>query len=777
MWKYRSQTAISIVGLAVGFTCFALSALWIRYETSFDSFWKDADRTFVVNSSDDWHFGLTQRNLLDKLAPYLVETFPEVEAATCISLHNKARKFIIDGNKTEAYAISVDSAFFDFFGVKIIEGTNDFLNPHTKNYYAAVGQDAARKYWGEENPIGKKVELFDDEYTVCAIVSQIPERSNFRYDFMVTNREVVISSLKIEFGGNIIFKLKANADVEAFRKKLTEHKFTVFQMPPDINFTPITKMRYKDLPAAFSTDRDIQFHQVRLFAVTGLLVILCTLFNYLSLFVARFKIRQRELALRIVHGASNFSLLMLLATEFLISLGIALFLSIMIIESVFKEFINLSGITMDLPSIWTESTFYILAVSIILFLVLAVVTTILRRRTLNVAIRRGSGKRFRQISVVVQLIISIGFAFCTSVIIIQMYYLHNTADLGFEWKNRGSVDFEYVGGGETAMANKIKELPEIEKALKGAVGLLPETMLSSRPINSWEDKADDKVMNNIICKYITDEYVDFYNLKLKEGEMLEKDDKQILINESAAKVFGWDKPVGKWIDMGYGSPSRYIIKGVMKNTYNSAPTMEPAPMIYFYGIVPRSFGHGDKLAICVIFKYREGTWETVKTKIEEIIKKDYPDVTAGNYSIESSKDAYDLFFKTETALLKMLSFLSIVCVLICIFGFVSLISLSCEERRKEIAIRKINGATVLDILNIFFKENFLLLIIGALVAFPIGYYVMRQWLEQYVRQTPIGAWVYLAIIAAMAAVIVMCVGWRVWRASVENPAEVVKMNN
>jgi ABC-type antimicrobial peptide transport system permease subunit len=113
-------------------------------------------------------------------------------------------------------------------------------------------------------------------------------------------------------------------------------------------------------------------------------------------------------------------------------------------------------------------------------------------------------------------------------------------------------------------------------------------------------------------------------------------------------------------------------------------------------------------------------------------------------------------------------------VIICVFGFVSLVSLTCEERRKEIAIRKIHGATITDILDIFFKEYIVLLVIGAVIAFPFGYYIMRRWLEDYVVQTPISAWVYAVILLALILAIVLCVGWKVYKTSRENPASVVK---
>jgi predicted lysophospholipase L1 biosynthesis ABC-type transport system permease subunit len=130
--------------------------------------------------------------------------------------------------------------------------------------------------------------------------------------------------------------------------------------------------------------------------------------------------------------------------------------------------------------------------------------------------------------------------------------------------------------------------------------------------------------------------------------------------------------------------------------------------------------------------------------------------------------------KSEQALIKLLSFVSGICVLICVFGFVSMVSLTCEERRKSIAIHKINGATANNILSIFAKEYTLLLFIGAIIAFTTSYFIMQRWLEQYVKQTPIPAWVYLTILGVMAMAIVLCVGWRVYKASVENPAEVVK---
>jgi ABC-type antimicrobial peptide transport system permease subunit len=174
-----------------------------------------------------------------------------------------------------------------------------------------------------------------------------------------------------------------------------------------------------------------------------------------------------------------------------------------------------------------------------------------------------------------------------------------------------------------------------------------------------------------------------------------------------------------------------------------------------------------------MFRYHEGTWKSCREKIRQLVEKEHSNVSR-YLELYHTEEEYNKFLKSENALIKLLSFVSAICVLICVFGFVSLVSLTCEERRKEIAIRKINGATVGNILAMFAKEYFLLLFIGAAIAFPAGYLIMQRWLENYVKQTSIPVWIYLSILFVLALVIVLCIGWRVYRASVENPADVVK---
>ena len=171
-----------------------------------------------------------------------------------------------------------------------------------------------------------------------------------------------------------------------------------------------------------------------------------------------------------------------------------------------------------------------------------------------------------------------------------------------------------------------------------------------------------------------------------------------------------------------------------------------------------------------LIKFKDGHWDDLQERVRQMAAEQ--EIT--EYTLNNTEDLYADYLKSERLLLRLLGIASAVCVLVVGFGVFSLVTLSCEQRRKEIAIRKVNGARVGDILRLFAREYLLLLAVAAVVAFPVGYVLMKRWLESYVEQTTISLWVYLVIFAGMAAVVALCIGWRVWRAANENPAEVVK---
>jgi hypothetical protein len=760
LWKYKNQTLVSVIGLATGFACFAMATLWIRYEMTYDSFHKKADRIYCIYTlNPDLPNGINMF-LSTPFAGYLKSTFPEIANATAIGLGG-VWNFKYEGISHKADIISVDSSFFSMFDVKIVEGNMEFpIYVHTgpEGHYessgikkAAITREKALQIFGNENPVGKKIEQeYGDPIEICAVVTGLPDKqSNFPFDFLAAFEQMNWYNSAYTY-----VELVPGIDMEAFEKKLYEHENPIPQAEyiKNMKLVPITSVRYINPYIV----RDIKLQHTVIFAIAGLLLILCTLFNYLTLFVSRFRIRQRELALRTVYGASVRSLFAMLSIEFLVSLVASLLFGLILINILNPSFSRVSGIRLGLSAIYLESITYIAGIIVIALTVFFLTLVIFRFRTLDASIRSNK-KIFRKTSIVVQLTVSIVFAFCTLVILKQMYHLHNSANLGFSFKNRGSVVAGIPPEQINVLNDKMEQIPEIKETMTGHYPLLPIHSHARTSVHDWDGKQENTTKDMMIdFAGISEQYVKFYELELIEGEFLrdDDDDKYVLIDESAAKAFGWHKATGKSFNRDY------VVKGVIKNIYKFSPTSVHAPFLYKHN--DRN-DRNDHQARYISFKYEEGSW---KTCMEKIIEKEFPNKY---YSFFNMKEEYNKYLKSENALLAILSVVSLVCLIVCVFGFVSMVSLTCEERRKEIAIRKINGATIKDILDIFFKEYLTLLAIGALIAFPVGYIIMKPWVEQYVIQTPISAWIYLSILLALIMVIVICVGGRVYKTSRENP--------
>jgi ABC-type multidrug transport system fused ATPase/permease subunit len=486
LWKYKSQTLISVVGLAVGFTCFALATLWIRYEMTYDSFHKNADRIYCVSKLGASIFdpNETTRILPYQLAAYLEETFPEISHAIPITPYYLFDKIKIEEVEYPAHVFRIDSTFFNMFDVKIVAGNRDFLIP--KGHKAAITREKALQLFGKEDPIGKTFKRWSEEWTICAIITGLPKRSNYPFDFLYSlDKDGQWNSSQSE----ILIELASGVDVEAFGKKFYEHKIEKsYTTISKLSITPLKSIRYKDLNIL----REVKFEHIKLFALAGVLVILCSLFNYLTLFISRFRMRQKELALRQVCGASERSLFALLSVEFILTLLISLCFGLIFIQLVHHPFQALSEIQMELSAIYGETLLYIGVVILFSLLSFWMVLAVFRHRTINSVIRKGKKNVFRKVSVVVQLIISIGFAFCSIVIVKQMYFLHNSANLGFTFKNRATIGIWFEKPDDIGvLENKIKQIPEIKETISGIQSLVPMNIRRMRSIDKWDGQQND----------------------------------------------------------------------------------------------------------------------------------------------------------------------------------------------------------------------------------------------------------------------------------------------
>ena len=759
LWKYKTQSLISIIGLAIGFTCFALSMLWIRYERTYDNFHEGADRLYLVrNESDTDNSGVSKATPYP-LASYLKETFPEIEDA-CNTRSHKG-KIEVDGITHELFQAQADSSFMRMFNIDVVAGNLNFLIPNSKN--VAITEELSKTLFKNDDPLGKMITIYREEYTICAIVRGWTRHSNFYFQLLVPNNPIPVWYASYL---STLVKIKEGTDVAAFSKKIYEHKIErehiVFT---NILIASLTSLRYNNP----ENEAEIEYRYILLFTLAGGLVILCSLFNYLTLFVSRFRIRIRELALRIVNGASGALLFTLLSVELIITLIISLVLGLFFIRLSIVPFTQLSNVYMDISNLYGESLIYIVAIILLSLFIFLAIITIFRLQSLQASIIRIRNNVFRKVSVILQLIISIGFIFCTIVIMKQIYFLRHT-DIGFDYKNTTYI-YLYPEVDINEFENQLRQIPEIAETLTKHNSIIPNGISMRSTLTEWEDMplVNDESRHMIGIIPTSESYMNFYNFRLAEGEFLNdhSSSENIMINEAAVKLLGWNQPVGKTLKLTHDSVTM-TVKGIIKDFYIEAPTIPPTPAMFRYNYIS-PFG-GARISN-ILIKYHDGLWENCKTKIEQLAKQEYPNATL---NIINAEETYNDYMKSEAALLKLLGFVSFVCIIISIFGLFSLISLTCEERRKEIAIRKINGASVQNILTMYLKEYSLLLAIGAIIAFPTGYIIMKSWIENYVKQTTISALIYLSILLVLGVIIILCVGWRVYKTSRENPAEVVK---
>ena len=665
--------------------------------------------------------------------------------------------------------IAADSVFMNFFDIQLLKGTVNFLKSDGQEV-AITKEFAKRLFSKEEDALGKEVEVGRRVCKIGAIVSGWSNHSNIPYNILAPARHSPRWGSSNE---QLFIRVRERTDIDAFRTKMSTVRINDIEKESELSDLLITRMsalRYSDY--VDKADVVISFSYIFYFSLAGGLVIICSLFNYLTLFISRLCMRNREMALRKVNGASNKALSVQFAIELLLLLCIALFSGLLLVEMSMSRFLNFTQI--EPSSYYGEILVYLLAVIILSFLFTLMPLSYFRRRTLQETIKGNVATArpylFRRIGIIVQLMVSLSFIFCTVVIMKQLHFLKNT-DLGMERHNVANVAL--WNGDIYQWAEKIKALPMVTETLPPAYfPIIPTGPMMYAEITNWDGlpKVTEKTLLVGIMP-AKEEFFKFYDLKLLEGEFISEKSQQneVVVDESTCLKFGWKHALGK--TFGNNTNSRqditYKVVGVVKNFSYRSPTSKP-------GLIAFQRPEAQEYLLNragILFKFKEGTWNECREAIEKLHKEEFPNAYLRLFSEE---EEYGKYLRSEDALMKLLSFVSLVCVLISVFGIFSLVTLSCEQRQKEIAIRKVNGAQIRHILQMFFREYLLLLVIAAVIAFPMGYVVMRQWLETYVRQTVINGWVYVGIFVVVAVIILLCIIWRIWKAARQNPAEVIK---
>ena len=578
--KYKVQSIISILGLAVGFVCFALSLYWIHYETTYDNFRQDVDRIYMVRTNDEYAEGQISPRVPYSLATYLTEHFPEIEIAAPFHISSSER-ISVNGIYQDVAFSSADSAWMQLMDIRIIKGSRNFMLPKD-NSEVAITEKAAKEWFGTEDPLGKEVETWSRKKKIGAIVRAEDTHTNFPFK-LIGNPELGRTWWYITW--NMLIKVKSGTNPKELEAKITANMPHELQQVTDtrktgierIYLTPLSELHYAQ---DFRKDKEaaITFNYIVYFSVAAILIIVCALINYLTLFINRMRVRQREMALRMIHGANVRSLISLLTIEFLLLLVCAIFTGFFIIELCLPQFIELTGIDAPKSALYGETFLFVLLVSIIILAAIIGLLYFLYHRSLHRSLRHGS--LLRKGSIVLQLFVCFGFIGCTILMNQQLDYLRHR-DLGMEFQNKGSFsvrgDFNMY-----PLVEKVKNLPMVTEVLPNDYSSLIVQIQAIEQWDNWDGldtPLDAPIPVNLFLG--REDFFRYYGITLLTGEWLNDFSTydEIIINESLARRMGWtpQEAIGKHVITPYIT---YTIIGVVKDCHYTAPTL-PIPNTAF----------------------------------------------------------------------------------------------------------------------------------------------------------------------------------------------------
>lgn len=748
--KYKIQTIVCLVGLSVGFVCFAYSMIWIRYELTYDDFHRGADRLYVLYQKSGYDASIVATTDAYPLAETMRKSFPEIEDATAFL----RRRFEVKWKEQTSWLnrLEVDSSFVRMFDVRLIQGSWEFLHSPTK---IALTEEAARRIFGTTDVLGREIVAKGSKMTVTAIVSGWSRHSNFFYEVLAGISESDKNNW-LSVGFTTCIRLGNASDMHTFAQKLEKHTFSqsAERRPEKLLLEPLVRCHY----TIYQDVHHVSLKYVLWFSIIGGLIVLLALVNYFSMLVTRIRIRARELALRTICGSSRTGLLLLLVAELVLLLLASGLLGMVLIELSASSFCELSHVE---GKVMFQAFFYYLIVFVFALLLTFGVISYYSRKSLAAvltgSLNAGSTRtNFQRVSVGLQLAMSVLVLFCVSVLMKQLYYLSNTEDIGFERDGRAVL---FCTEGKEIM-HDLRQLPYVMEVHEDLYSLLPCVYPNVCAMNEWEGKRmDDSPILLQCCTTRSEEFMHFYGIRLLQGDGQLDTPNEVLLSESAVKLFGWFDPIGKKL-------GNYTVTGVIKDIHCYEPTSHSFPPVAIFESSDPSTGFIKSNLI----RFDERYTNELKRFCEEKAKE----YGLEYYSLEIINEVYNKFLVSEYALMYLLSFISVVCMVISVFGIYSNVTLDCARRQKEIAIRKVSGATAGNIIRSFVYQYGLLLFIACLVAFPVGYVLMKRWLESYVEQTSLSWWLYAVIFFGMALLVALCIGWRVWRAANENPAEVVK---
>lgn len=769
--RSKGYSFINIFGLAIGMATTILLLLWVSFELSWDKFYPNTKQLYEVVSLQTWDGGKHPiPNLPGPLINVVKEKYPEVKmAANCNTF---GQKMLMRYNNFERFISvnHVDPDFLKIFSVHLVKGSisSALSDPHS----IILSEKMATEIFGNDDPMGKIITVDNQTpLTVTGVMDNPRENTIFNYSCLVSFEFLRQQNpyLRDSWGNHSYFgfaELNKGVNVDSLNKKMS----TFFSDYVDKSDTlrslflfPVDKVHlyyYDGTPT--------QMKQVEMFSIIAIFILLIACFNFMNLSTARAAKRAKEIGLKKTVGASRWRLIAQFMGESLLITFIAVNFALVLARLFLPAFNTMMDRNLEID--YSSSSFWILVVGVTL------VTGVLagaypafyltKFRPINVlkgnTTRGQSGKRFRQVLVVLQYTLSIALVVSTLVVSLQIRYLQNM-DMGMDIHNIVAVPLTGSMVEKSDLIRKqLQEDPSIQTA--SFASHIPCEAYTNGWGNDWEGKDPNY---NPLVTYMTGDFNFFktFKIKMAEGRYFtestqQSDSNAVVINETFAKMITKGSAIGMLIKRGDGN---FRVVGVVKDFNFTHVSRKIGPLMMF----SPSSGYYNYLFVRVDPKNKG----QALTTIQRVCSAQNPDFPVSTFFVD---DYLSKMYAGDKKSMTILLYFSVLAIIISSLGLIGLASFMAEERTKEIGVRKILGASVGNLVGLFSYDFTKWVLVSNLLALPLAWYFMNRWLQNFAYRISMPWWVFGTVALLVFVIAFLTVVYQSYRSAAQNPVESIK---
>lgn len=786
--KHKKISLINIFGLAAGIASSIIIFAYVNNELSYDKFHKNKDDIYRVTT----HLNMGDRSIIlasatPALGQQLKDEYPEIKNYVRLRLTEEFSLKVNNQKFEEKNLFYADSTFFDIFTYKLAVGNpKKVLNAP---FSILLSEELAIKYFGNENPIGKKLKINNkDEFTVTGILKNIPKNTQIFCEYLASystidakNKQAGITQAGfMQFQGDYVYlHTKPNINIEQISEKINalvdENVPDHFKPIYNISLTPLKDLYFSEgISGEHGPVGNKEYIWIFLI-ITGILVLIAAI-NFMNLSTSRYIHRVREVGMRKVFGAYRKHLVFQFIGESMIITIIALIIGIAIAHLVNPALNNFIGKSLEVSFLSDVKLFgFLLFITVFIgfisgsypafFLSKFSPQDVFKINNIN----GDNGINLRRLLVIVQFTIASVLITFTIFIFSQIRYAKN-AELGFNNNNLAFVSIQdktLMPRFET-FKNELYKIAGIED-ICCASNLPGDGSMAMQNIPLEEDSEE----NILVQRIETDnEYLSTMQMKMVDGRFFSDDfasdqTESIILNETAVKELNLINPIGKTISLG-NNEKRTVI-GIIKDFNGQSLKSKISPMIF----IPKQPVTEDKYMITGTMGIRinENKTEETLAAIQATWEKLFPEI---EYKYEFLEDAYNRQYSSDIKMGKLFLFFSGLIILISCLGIYGLASFSIEKRIKEIGIRKILGGSLKNISILLSKQFLIWVLISYAIAIPFIYYFVDEWLKNFAYRIDINWHQFLIGIITIVTIALLTVLIQTIKASKTNPAEVLR---